>query len=134
VPLLLLKRNRNNIEASPLNWNLESLNTVFHILFTFLLSCMAWVFFRAKSITDATLYLKGMVTKGNFASQYLSNERYNYELLFLIFLFVVVEWNNRFKEEPISGKHSTIKMAFCLLAILALGTFSDYKEFIYFQF
>jgi D-alanyl-lipoteichoic acid acyltransferase DltB (MBOAT superfamily) len=133
LPLLLL-RNRNNIEASPLNWNLESLNTVFHILFTFLLSCMAWVFFRAKSITDATLYLKGMVTKGNFASQYLSNERYNYELLFLIFLFVVVEWNNRFKEEPISGKHSTIKMAFCLLAILALGTFSDYKEFIYFQF
>jgi alginate O-acetyltransferase complex protein AlgI len=134
LPLLLLKRNRNNIEASPLNWNLESLNTVFHILLTFLLSCVAWVFFRAKSITDATLYLKGMVTKGNFASQYLSNERYNYELLFLIFLFVVVEWNNRFKEEPISGKYSTIKMAFCLLAILALGTFSDYKEFIYFQF
>jgi hypothetical protein len=42
-------------------------------------------------------------TDGSFSSQYLSNERYNYELLLMIILFVV-EWNNRFKEEPLSGK------------------------------
>ncbi|WP_418263864.1 MBOAT family O-acyltransferase [Flavobacterium faecale] len=134
LPLLLLKRNRNNVEAKPLEWNLESLNTIFHIMLTFLLSCVAWVFFRAQSISDALLYLKGMFTKGNFVSQYLSNERYNYELLVLILLFVAVEWNNRFKEEPISGKYSETRLAFCLVVIITLGTFSDYKEFIYFQF
>ena len=134
LPLLLLKRNRNNIEATRLHWNLESLNTVFQIVLTFSLSCIAWVFFRAKSITDALLYLKGVVTNGDFVSQYLSNERYNYELLLMILLFIWVEWNNRFKEEPISGKYSSVKLALCLAAILALGTYSDYKEFIYFQF
>lgn len=134
LPLLLLKRNRNNLEATRLQWNIESLNTVFQIVLTFSLSCIAWVFFRAKSITDALLYLKGVVTNGDFVSQYLSNERYNYELLLMILLFVWVEWNNRFKEEPISGKYSSVKLALCLAAILALGTYSDYKEFIYFQF
>ncbi|WPR71599.1 MBOAT family O-acyltransferase [Flavobacterium sp. NG2] len=134
LPLLLMKRNRNNLEATPLNWDLESVNTVLHIVLTFLLSCVAWVFFRAKSITDAFLYLKGVVTNGDFVSQYLSNERYNYEIVLLLFFFVWVEWNNRFKEEPISGKYNTVKLAFCLVAILALGTYSDYKEFIYFQF
>ena len=134
LPLLLLKRNRNNLEATRLQWNIESLNTVFQIVLTFSLSCIAWVFFRAKSITDALLYLKGVVTNGDFVSQYISNERYNYELLLMILLFVWVEWNNRFKEEPISGKYSSVKLALCLAAILALGTYSDYKEFIYFQF
>ena len=69
-----------------------------------------------------------------FSSQYLENERYNYELLLLIFTFIIVEWNFKNQVEPISGKLSWLKLALCLIAIIALGTFSDYKEFIYFQF
>jgi D-alanyl-lipoteichoic acid acyltransferase DltB (MBOAT superfamily) len=134
LPLLLLNRNRNHIETVALHWNLNSFRVLGQIVTTFLLSCLAWVFFRAPTITDAVLYLKRIVTNGEFLSQYLKNERYNYELLIMIFLFVVVEWNNRLKEEPISGKYSTVKLSLCLVALLALGTYSDYKEFIYFQF
>ena len=71
---------------------------------------------------------------GDFNSQYLDNERYNYELLLMIAVFVLVEWNNRTKVEPLSGNKSLLKVALAILAILAFGTFSDYKEFIYFQF
>jgi alginate O-acetyltransferase complex protein AlgI len=85
-------------------------------------------------MTDAILYLKNMVTNQNFSSQYLSNERYNYELILMITLFVAVEWNSRTKIEPISGKGSWLKLALAITTIMALGTFSDYKEFIYFQF
>jgi alginate O-acetyltransferase complex protein AlgI len=134
LPLLLLKKNRNNIESTDLTWNLESIKVRFNIIMTFLLSCVAWVFFRAKTITDAVLYLKRIATNGEFSSQYLSNERYNYELLIMVALFVLVEWNNRTKIEPISGKYSFVKLTLCLAAIIALGTYSDYKEFIYFQF
>jgi alginate O-acetyltransferase complex protein AlgI len=134
LPLLLLKKNRNNIEIADLSWNLESIKVRLNIVLTFLLSCVAWVFFRAKTITDAVLYLKRIFVNGEFASQYLSNERYNYELLIMVILFVLVEWNNRTKIEPISGKYSYLKLALCLMAIIALGTYSDYKEFIYFQF
>jgi alginate O-acetyltransferase complex protein AlgI len=52
----------------------------------------------------------------------------------MIGLFVLVEWNNRNKVEPISGKRNFLKLALAITAILAFGTFSDYKEFIYFQF
>ncbi|WJS95119.1 MBOAT family protein [Flavobacterium johnsoniae] len=134
LPLLLSNSNRNNLDSFVLKWNLDSVKTLFSILTTFLLTCIAWVFFRARTITDAFLYLKRIVTDKNFGFQYLENERYNYELLFMIGLFVLVEWNNRTKVEPISGKRSMLKMALAIMAIIALGTYSDYKEFIYFQF
>lgn len=134
LPLLLKKSNRNNLDDIELDKSWNSVKVVANILLTFTLTCLAWIFFRAKTITDAILYIKNIFAQGDFKSQYLSNERYNYELIVLVFLFVFVEWNNRTKVEPISGKFQTIKLAFCLAAIIALGTYSDYKEFIYFQF
>ncbi|MEO8255293.1 MAG: MBOAT family O-acyltransferase [Flavobacterium sp.] len=134
LPLLLLKKNRNNIESADLSWNLESIKIRLNIIITFLLSCVAWVFFRAKTITDAVLYLKRIVVNGEFKIQFLANERSNYELVIMIFAFVLVEWNNRNNIEPISGNRDMLKLGLVIAAIMAFGTFSDYKEFIYFQF
>ena len=104
------------------------------IVYTFSLTCIAWIFFRARTITDAILYIKRIFSNRDFGFQFLENERYSYELLLMIGLFVLVEWNNRNKVEPLSGKRSLLKISLAIAAILALGTFSDYKEFIYFQF
>ena len=134
LPLLVLKTNRSNMEMVSLSWNLSSVRVFFNILSTFALTCLAWIFFRAKSIGDAFDYIKRMFLNRSFDSQYLENERYNYELLLLIFAFVAVEWNFKNQVEPISGKNSWLKLSLCLIAIVALGTFSDYKDFIYFQF
>lgn len=70
----------------------------------------------------------------HFSSQYFKIERYNYELIYLLLFFIIIEWNNRTKIEPISGKYSGLKIGLCIAALLALGVYSDYKEFIYFQF
>ena len=134
LPLLLLNRNRNNLEDIHFKWNFNGLKTLFQILITFSMTTFAWIFFRAKSISDAILYIKNMFTNLNFDSQYLNNARYAPELLWLIGAFVLFEWFHKYKTEPISGKYENIKLLLCILAILALGVFSDYKEFIYFQF
>jgi len=134
LPLLLYNSNRNNMDAIKLKFDFNSAKVLMSILYTFFLTCIAWIFFRAKTITDAVLYLKRIITNHNFSFQYLDNERYSYELLLMIGLFVLVEWNNRNKIEPISGKRSLLKLALAIVAIMAFGTFSDYKEFIYFQF
>ena len=134
LPLLLFKKNRKNIATFVLGFNFESVKNVVNIIGTFLLTCLAWIFFRSKTIEDAILYIKKMLTNANFTEQYFAIERYNYELLYLIVAFIIVEWNCRAKIEPISGKYSWIKLGLCLAAILALGVFSDSKEFIYFQF
>lgn len=134
LPLLLLQRNRSNMETVSLHGDWTSVKVFFSILSTFLLTCLAWVFFRAKSIGDAFDYIARIFTNRSFLPQYLENERYSYEILLLVLLFILVEWNARAKIEPISGKYSWVKVTLCLAALLALGTYSDYKEFIYFQF
>jgi D-alanyl-lipoteichoic acid acyltransferase DltB (MBOAT superfamily) len=134
LPSLLLGTNRTNMETADLNWDFNSIKVFFSILSTFTLSCVAWVFFRAKTIHIAFDYLSNIFRNRIFETQYLQNERYNYELLLLILAFVIVEWKSRYKIEPISGKYSWLKMTLCLFAIIALGTYADYKEFIYFQF
>ncbi len=134
LPLLLLNRNRNNINEFTLGINFESIRTLCNIVITFSITCLAWIFFRAKTITDALLYIKRICTNWNFSEEYFRIERYSHNLLPLILVFVIVEWNNRHKIEPISGKYSGLKLSLCLAAILALGVFSDYKQFIYFQF
>ena len=134
IPLLLLKRNRKNVDDIALGFDFGSVKTIFNILITFLITCFAWIFFRAKTIHDAFAYIHRMFEDLNFSKQYFSIERYNYDLLPLVLVFIVVEWNNRTKIEPISGKYSWVKLSLSLAALLALGVFSDYKEFIYFQF
>jgi D-alanyl-lipoteichoic acid acyltransferase DltB (MBOAT superfamily) len=134
LPLLLRDKNRSHIETVQLKWNFSSLKVVMSMLATFGLCCLAWVFFRAKSISTAFDYIARIFTDGNFKSQYLENERYSYEIILLILAFILVEWNARTKIEPISGRYSWIKMMLCIMAIIAFGTYSDYKEFIYFQF
>ncbi len=134
LPLLLLNRNRKNVDDFTLGFNYESIRIILNILMTFSITCFAWIFFRAKTITDAILYIKRMFTNLNFSEEYFRIERYNHNLIPLVLIFVLIEWNNRHKIEPISGKYSWLKLSLCLAAILTLGVFSDYKEFIYFQF
>jgi len=134
LPLLLLKKNRSNLDSVEIKFSLNSLKVICQIFFTFIITCFAWIFFRSPNINSAVLYIKRIFTQGEFASQYLKNERYNYEILLLMCLFIAIEWTNRNKIEPFSGKNSWIKVALCLIGIVILGVFSDYKSFIYFQF
>ena len=134
LPLLILNRNQKNVDSIELGFNFESVKTILNILLTFTITCFAWIFFRAKTISDAFSYIKRMCTESHFSIEYLAISRYNYELLYLIVFFILVEWNFRDKIEPISGRFSWLKLSLCLGAILALGVFSDVKEFIYFQF
>ena len=134
LPLLIRDTNRSNIETVELQVDFSSLKVLISMLSTFALTCLAWVFFRAKSIGDAFDYIGRIFSNRKFVPQYLENERYSYEILFLILIFILVEWNARTKIEPISGSYSWLKVTLCIAAIVALGTYSDYKEFIYFQF
>jgi len=134
LPLLLQHKNRSNMGEIEMDWNVSSVKTVLNILGTFAITTVAWIFFRAKSISEATGYIQIMVTDCHFDAQYLNHQRYNLELLLLVLIFVLVEWFNRSKVEPLSGKASWIKVTIAIMALLALGVYSDYKEFIYFQF
>jgi D-alanyl-lipoteichoic acid acyltransferase DltB (MBOAT superfamily) len=134
LPLLLRDKNRSNLEMVSLGWDWNSVKEVCRMATTFGLTCLAWIFFRSKTIQGAFDYIVQMVSNRKFTPQYLENERYSYEIVLLLVVIIAVEWRYRNQIEPLSGKYSWLKVALCLAAIVALGTYSDYKEFIYFQF
>lgn len=135
LPLLIFNKNRSNLQTVALGKIFPTIKEFVSMSFTFLLTMIAWIFFRAKTITIAFQYLKKIIIFDfDFKLQYLSIERYSYELMSLILVFILIEWNSREKEHPFFGKNILLKLSICIFAIITLGVFSDIKQFIYFQF
>lgn len=135
LPLLITQNNRNNIESVAKGKSLPTLWELVSMIMTFCLTAFAWIFFRAKTVSEACSYIRNMFSF-NFEGgiQFLDFERYSVELLLLLLLFIVMEWNSREQEHPIMGKWSLLKALVILLTILVLGVFSSPADFIYFQF
>jgi alginate O-acetyltransferase complex protein AlgI len=135
LPLLITQNNRNNLDSVAKGKSLPTLKEFTSMLLTFGLTALAWVFFRAKTVSEALAYLKNMF-RLNFDGgiQFMEFERYSIELLLLLPLFIVIEWNYREQEHPIRGKWAGFKALAIVTAILVLGVYSSPTDFIYFQF
>lgn len=133
LPLQLTGANRRHTTVDD-GGMVPSLREVRQIGITFLLTILAWVFFRAASIGDAFLYLKRIFTFSAGESLVISGE-----LWALVLGFLVVEWCQRSKSHALdfSGQ-STPQWArwMCYYGILVLIAFfgGDQQGFIYFQF
>lgn len=134
LPLMLMNRNRKHLDPIALNKMLPGIREFFQMLITFIMTSFAWIFFRSASITESFLYIKRLFLNLNFKVEFLNIERYSIEMLLVIGVFVLMEWFNRGKECPISGKFSFLKMMMIILLILTLGVYSEHQNFIYFQF
>jgi D-alanyl-lipoteichoic acid acyltransferase DltB (MBOAT superfamily) len=134
LPLLLMNRNRKHLEAINLQKSLPGIREFLQMLLTFMLTSFAWIFFRSASITESFIYIKRLFLNLNFKPEYLNIERYSIEMLGIIGIFVLMEWFNRYKECPISGRFSYVKMIVLVFLILILGVYSEHQNFIYFQF
>jgi alginate O-acetyltransferase complex protein AlgI len=134
LPILLIDKNRKNLDQVAKGTLLPSLRELGQMSFTFILACIAWVFFRAPSFMDAVNYIKIMSTNARFGIQYLNIERYNVEMLLIIFIFIGLEWFHRQYEHPFMGKWKWFKITAVLVMLLTLGVYSNHQDFIYFQF
>ena len=63
LPLILTRRNRNNLEIVGGQRNLPSLTELGQMLITFTLVTILWIFFRAENISQAFEYLYGIVSR-----------------------------------------------------------------------
>ena len=136
IPLLLSNNNRKNMSIVANNKYLPSLKELFQMLVTFSLTTIAWIFFRAETITIAFDYIKRIFVIENFSGiDYLpSIERFSFEIIFLIPIFLMFEWFYRNHETPFQGKLKHINELIILLMLFVFGSYSEYNSFIYFQF
>ncbi len=134
LPLLLAKKNRNNLETIALNRTFPSLKEFFFVLKTFLLTVFAWVFFRAESMTHAFNYIKGMFSLSFFKMP----EFLPAILLIIITLFLMVEWSGRDKKFALENIelrwNKPLRYTIYIVLAICVMTFTSKQEFIYFQF
>ena len=141
IPLLLLNRNRTNLNVAGEGKVLPSIREVVNILLTFSLTVFAWIFFRADSVTHALSFIKHL-----FANLYVEipnisgiGKSHIFITCILILIFTTIEWIGRegqYAIEKYSSKWNRGKRwGFYYLILLAILIYcKNQQEFIYFQF
>ena len=140
LPLLLLNSQRKNMAIVAEGRWFPSIREIISMSVTFLLVCLAWVFFRAESIGHATGYLYRLATE--FASSKDSNlyPMSLYTALIFSLFFLVVEWfgrHDRYGLDTFGLKWPTaLRWSFYAMLIFLIFVFMPTSEtpFIYFQF
>tara|TARA_Y100000589_G_scaffold76450_1_gene70228 strand:+ start:1405 stop:2856 length:1452 start_codon:yes stop_codon:yes gene_type:complete len=140
LPLLLLKRNRINTDIVAQQTNIPTINEIFSMMNTFILTILAWIFFRAENVNHAFSYLATIFSKSIFTVPEFQNMKDAAITLLLILIFVIIEWFGRKEKygfENIKYVKSSFKRQIIYIIIifitLILGNFQS-NEFIYFQF
>ena len=135
LPLLLGQKNRKNLGIVAENKMLPNLRELYSMLLTFTLITLAWVFFRAESLGEATNYIS--VILNPFKWGFLEVRPWYF--LFLIAIFIILEWLGRKGNFALQYLVNTWKkpyrwMFYLSLVILTFWWSKESNEFIYFQF
>ena len=134
ILVLLFNVNRKNLDQVATNRLLPNFKELGQMLFTFILACFAWIFFRASSVGTAFAYIERIFTDMTFTLEYLNIERYNVEMILILGILIGIEWFNRTHEHPFQGRFKWVKLTAVIIMLLTLGVYSNHNDFIYFQF
>ena len=136
MPLILFNKNRDNFEIVAKGKVLPSVKDFLNILLTFTLTLIAWVFFRAESVTHAIQFISGIFSSSVFTiPQVMPNT-----LFFIIGIFLVIEWLGREQKFAIENLGlewpRLMRWSFYALIVFSIGMFMQTTgtPFIYFQF
>jgi len=135
LPLLLSKTNRTHIETVAQGRDVPTVRELFRMGITFSLTVFAWIFFRAKDMTHAISYIKGI-----FNSSLISKPEIVPTTLFLLIgFFIFIEWVGRENQYALQrfGLRwpKVIRIGFYYALVILLFAFmGKEQEFIYFQF
>ena len=140
LPLLLLKRNRTNLGVVAEGRMLPSFKELFQMSTTFLLTVLAWVFFRAESLVHALTYLNGIFNKTILHIPDFIGRSEALQIMFFILVFVVMEWSAKEKKYTLySVKWLSKPIQLIVYWLLTFLIYSEHmansvNQFIYFQF
>ena len=133
VPLLLMKKNRDNLGAVAEGRLLPNFREVFQIALTFFFTLIAWVFFRSASISQSFAYLGQMFSASLFE---IPSGLFKTNIVWII-LLIVIEWIQRDKLHPLQFEKLPVYvrwLAYYCLVFLILNKGGNQESFIYFQF
>jgi alginate O-acetyltransferase complex protein AlgI len=135
LPLLLFNRNRRYLESVAHDRPLPSVREFFAMLGTFLMTVLAWIFFRAESVAHAGNYLQKVFSK----SLWMPLQDVPLYTMLLLLAFLMVEWIGREQQHALEklGRnwHRSMRIGlYLLITIIVLWFSGEEQTFIYFQF
>lgn len=135
VPLALGKWNRKHLDIVAENRLIPGAGDLLKILLTFILTLIAWVFFRSDNLTHAFEYLGRMFSAGLFI---MPRHTAFLKIVPFILILLLVEWVQRTKQHglEISGiSYRPMRWAVYYSVIITIILFGGTQQtFIYFQF
>lgn len=138
LPLLLLKNNRNNIEIVASGKLFPSFKELISIVITFILTILAWVFFRSDNVFQAFSILREIFSESLFTIPKFHGMGGALKTLILLSCFMFIEWAGREEEFAANYFNSKKKllryMVYYTLVISIFYFAGNQQEFIYFQF
>lgn len=141
LPQLLIGRNRMHTDNVADGRRLPSATELGGMLATFSATVVAWVFFRAESVSKAFRYLAAIGSFKDFRSSYLPGTPFcsPLTLLGIICFFICLEWMQRNKPHPLvldERKMPTFIRWLVYYGVLGLIFLfgATQQTFIYFQF
>ena len=139
LPLLLTKRNRANLDVVAKGRLLPSGREFLMILPTFIMTVVAWIFFRAETVTHALNYLSGMLSLSIFDFPNFSGKLHAIVTISFILVFLIFEWIGRECQYAIANLDSSLGKPLrwgiyytLIVCIFMYG--GKEQQFIYFQF
>lgn len=139
LPLLLRAKNRRHVDQVAAGRRLPSLVDALHMLTTFALVTVTWVFFRSESVGAALAYLHGIVRPDNWGT-WPSKAVVNSWWLTgaLVAIMLGVEWVQRERVHglDLSGQSTLVRWAIYQALVVSFSLFAVFggAGFIYFQF
>jgi len=140
IPLLLTKNNRKNLDIIGQEKCFPPFREILSMIFTFFITCIAWIFFRAANIQHAFSIIKKIFSKSLFTIPDVAEPEKMHVILILLLLFIVIEWlgrRNKYAIEFTALKQKRfVRWSFYILILFLTGMFMQTEEtpFIYFQF
>jgi alginate O-acetyltransferase complex protein AlgI len=135
LPLLLLNKNRNNLDIVAQGKLWPSFRDVANVGITFTLTVFAWIFFRAESVQHAVSYISHIFS----SSLFVPPEVFPVSVCILVILFMLVEWVGREHQHALANigirLPAPARWAFYYaVAALIFIFMGKEQQFIYFQF
>ena len=137
LPSIIRNKKDNSTEIIAQGKLLPNMRELVQLVSTFAITLLAWIFFRANTLTQAVMYIKGIFTPQLFAMP--DTTTFSIVMLALVFVFMCVEWLGRERkyalEYAFNIKSMPVRWALYLLLTAAIFMFSSTEQqFIYFQF
>jgi len=139
LPLLILNKNRQNLNVVANNRKLPNLKETINMFITFFLVVIGWIFFRANNITDGFYMISEIFSYSILIPPKINSTYFDYTSKLIIFM-LITEWMGRLKPFALYNfghKRSTMfRWFFYSFIIFLIGMFmpTNNSQFIYFQF